>query len=203
MVKPNKDGGFRIPYYFCTRCQARREPENPGDVFPVCGHCGHRTLEVKFETEEPVKVREKDVPRDERPPEAEPRTQAPFTRRMKARRETTMDVLRFLVHDFEAGIDAPETWRALFGLFNPFLRGVVNHMVIERVDWRAAIEALSKDKIFCGRYAAQLEEFKRWAEDPESSAVPSFIEPEPPHSHDPLAEEPMEPQQTSTSQAPP
>lgn len=161
-------------------CRVKREPEDSGEVFPVCPTCGLRSLEKQWEEVEaaPPEVREQDLPKDERPAEAEPRTQQPFTRRVKARRETAIEVLRFLVTDFEGALVGDETAYALFHIFNPFLRGIVNQMVIMQCHWREAVRELEQfDKSFCLRYAKQLEEFKAWAEDPGES-VPTFIEPE-------------------------
>lgn len=182
----------RVMVFFCTNCRVDQEPEDRGEVFPTCPNCGTRSLEKRwqdFESEAP-KVREADVPKDERPEQAAPRTQQPFTRRMKTRRDTILELLRFLITEPALATESEEVSYALFQIFNSFLRGIVNVMVIERADWRAAVRYLeTKDKAFCLRYGAQLEEFKTWAENPDG--VPTFIEPETnsPHGKKPLAEE--------------
>lgn len=181
----NKDAdSLRNRYFFCLECQVRREAVDEGETFPVCAACGKRRLEARYETNAAQRLPDSPLIPDERPPEAAPLVQA------KTKPNTgafALEVLTQLVTDFPSAVGNPETYHALLtGAFNPFVRELVNIMVIERVDWRAAASMVSKE--FSLRYSQWLEEFMVWA--PEPSGVPSFItEPtarEPLTHHDPL-----------------
>lgn len=130
------------------------------------------------------------APPDDRPEEAAPFLQEPFRQRKLADKTgaastLALDALTLLVTDFEEGIANPNLYHALLhGSFNRFTRALVHEMIIGQLPWRKAVAELSKD--FCARYASQLEEFQRWAENPAASAVPAFIEPEPTTHHEPL-----------------
>ena len=179
----NNDAGFpRIPYFFCTSCNTRREAIDPGDVHPVCEVCHNRALLVRYEELSEVVARDgipPVAPADDRPDDATPYSQP----RLRERKASLVETLRLLVTDLNAALESPDTYHALLKDFNPFLREIVNYMVIERVDWRQAVNRLDKD--FCLRHAKSLEEFKRWAENP--AAVPGFLEPQTSR-HEPLSE---------------
>jgi hypothetical protein len=184
----------RLLYFFCLECRTRREAVDEGEAFPVCATCGKRCMERRYDTpfvNEPTRLTISTAPLDTRPENIEDLTLVVTKpKKIRSDRELAVAVLTQLVTDHATALANPDTYHALLHrMFGTFAREVVHVMVIDRLEWRAALEAIRSDasyKEFCLRHPAQLEAFERWAKDPANEA-PNFLEPQTNTSHDPLA----------------